>query len=63
MFETQDIFFVIKFLVRIFLGRSNFFSFNLPLRECIFVLRPPPPPPIMPRKFSNGPSLISNDMQ
>ena len=30
---------------------QEFFSFNFPLREYFFVIRPPP------KKFSNGPSL------
>ena len=53
IFEPQEFFFVIKFLVWIFLGHSmNIFSFNFPLGE-YFVLDLAPPP----RKFSYGPSL------
>ena len=41
------------------IGVHEYFSFNFPLREYLFVLRPPPPPP--PHKFSNGPSLAYSD--
>ena len=36
-------------------GVHEFFSFNFPLREYIFLYFARPPPP--PHKFSNGPSL------
>ena len=38
-----------------FIGVQEFFSFNFPLREYFFVLRPPPPHP---HTFSNDLSLI-----
>ena len=66
IFEPQEFFFLIKFLVWIFfrpqheyflwlIGLQEFFSFNLPLREFFFGTSPAPPPP---HKFSNGPSLM-----
>ena len=42
IFEPKEFFFVIKFHVCIFLGRSmNIFSFNFSLREYIFCTSPP----------------------
>ena len=68
IFEPQDFFFVIKFLVWIFLGIAwIFFSINwlawfffhliFPCPNIFFVRRPSPRPPVPPDKFSNGPSL------
>ena len=69
-FRAAGIFFVIKFLVWTFfrpyheyflglIGMDIFFSFNFPLRQYFFVLRPPFPAP-RPNKFSNGPFLRSH---
>ena len=55
IFELQEFFFVIKFLVWIFfrplheyflglIGVQEFFSFNFPLREFFFCTSPAPPP-------------------
>ena len=46
IFESQEFFFVIKFLYEFFLGLigvHEFFSFNFPLRKYFFLLRPLPP--------------------
>ena len=55
IFEPQEFFHVIRFLVRIFfrpkheyflglIGVHEFFSFNFPLREYFFCTSPEPPP-------------------
>ena len=58
MFPLYDFFRLVQEYFLGFLGVRDFFSFNFPLHEYFFVLRPlrlPPPPPTY--TISNGPSL------
>ena len=66
-YQIPGVNFFLGHSMNIFLGLTGvqeFFSFNFPLLEFFFVLRPPPHPP--PHQFSNGPSLknlVSKDVR